>query len=249
MPQLPRSFRPFAALMTLAGALTLVAGCGGSATRESTTSTPPADTASQTAQRPELSPNTIFAFTWFDKDQGANVASQWARARDAMGALGGHKFAYVFTTMDWERTSNLLAVSAWDDEVSAIRGLKVSEAQVPARGWAKSALFRPIATDGDMGDSLFKSVVMVMPVSTAMDSAQAVTDFDTINTFMRGQPGYIASVLFERVSGDGTYQHVIAARWATREDLQKVRAVPQFETLRQQVKVAGVPTTYLQLMI
>jgi hypothetical protein len=66
---------------------------------------------------------------------------------------------------------------------------------------------RRIAFDGNMGDSLFKSVVMVLPEAAAGDTAKAIADFDTVNVFMRNQPGYIASMLFTRVSGDGAYPY------------------------------------------
>jgi hypothetical protein len=250
MPQVVRTERVSGLSLLIVCALgSMLGACGGSKTQSGTANAPPAaNSATPAAPASEPLPaSTIFAFTWFDKDQGPNVSKNWVKARDAMAALGGQRFSAVFATMDWERETNLMAVSGWDAEESAIRGLKVSEAQVPARGWAKSSLFRRIAADGDMSQAIFNSVVMVLPISAAMDSAKATADFNTVNDFMRTQPGYVASVLFERVSGDGTYQHLIAARWAKREDLQRVATVPAFQELRGKVEIAGVPTTYLQL--
>jgi hypothetical protein len=145
------------------------------------------------------------------------------------------------------REHNLLAISQWDDAEAAGNGLRVAEAQVPARGWAKSGVYRRIATDGDMRDTTLRTVVMVLPISAQIDSAKATADFNTVNDYMRQQPGYMASILFERVAGDPTYGHLIAARWASREDLLKVGGTPGFAALKKQVAIAGVASTFLQL--
>jgi len=249
MPHASRTLHPNVTILLAGLALALLAGACG-APKSDTESAAGPDSANHLLPPPQppLPATTVYAFTWFDKDQGGAVSKDWTKARDAMAALGGHRFAYSFTTMDWERESNVMAVSAWDDEQSAIRGLKVAEAQLPARGWAKSELVRRIAFDGNMGDSLFKSVVMVLPEAAAGDTAKAIADFDTVNVFMRNQPGYIASMLFTRVSGDPAYPYLIASRWSSREDLQRVGTQPEFQELRKRVQIAGVPTTYLQLM-
>jgi hypothetical protein len=235
--------------LSLLIAALIVAGCGGGQKQSETASTPaPAADSSATMPPPPLPATAVMAVTWFDKDQGANVAANWAKARDAMAALGGHRFSAVFTTMDWERQSNLMALSLWDDAASAGNGLRVAEAQLPARGWAKSGVYRRIGADGDMRDTTLRTVVMVFPITSLFDSATATTDFNTINEFMRQQPGYIASILFERVSGNPAYGHLIAARWATLDDLKRVGGLPGFTNLKKQVALTGdAPTTYLQL--
>jgi len=250
MPHVRRTLRPNVSILLAAALLAVLAGACGAPQSQQTESAAGPDSANHLLPPPQppLPSSTVYAFTWFDKDQGGAVSKDWTKARDAMAALGGHRFAYSFTTMDWERESNVMAVSAWDDEESAIRGLKVAEAQVPARGWAKSELVRRVAFDGNMGDSLFRSVVMVMPETGTPDSVKAISDFDTANAFMRNQPGYIASMLFKRVSGDNAYPYLIAARWRAREDLQHVGTLPEFQTLRSKIDITGVPTTYLQLM-
>jgi len=227
----------------------VVAGCGGAQNQTETTSTPAPAADSGTATPPLPLPETaVMAFTWFDKDQGPNVAANWAKARDAMAAMGGHRFSAVFTTMDWERKANLMAISQWDDAGAARNGLRVAEAQIPARGWAKSSVYRRIATDGDMRDTTLRTVVMVFPITAQLDAEKATADFNTVNDFMRKQPGYIASILFEHVAGDSTYGHVIAARWATRDDMKRVAGVPGFAEMKKQVALAGdAPTTYLQI--
>jgi len=227
----------------------IVAGCGGAQNQTETTSTqtPAADSATTTPPAP-LPESAVMAFTWFDKDQGPNVAANWAKARDGMAALGGHRLSAVFTTMDWERQSNLMAISLWDDADAAVNGLRVAQAQVPARGWAKSGVYRRIAADGDMRDTTLRTVVMVFPITAKLDAETATADFNTVNDFMRQQPGYIASILFEHVAGDSTYGHVIAARWATRDDLKRVGGVPGFAEMKKKVALAGdAPTTYLQI--
>ena len=208
-----------------------VAGCGGAQNQTETTTTSEPGTTADTSTTPPPAPlpeSAVMAFTWFDKDQGPIVAANWGKARDAMAALGGHRFSAVFTTMDWERKANLMALSLWDDLASAGNGLRVAEAQVPARGWAKSCVYRRIAADGDMRDTTLRTVVMVFPITAQLDSATVTADFNTVNAFMRQQKGYIASILFERVEGDPTYGHLIAARWATRDDLKAVGTLPAF---------------------
>jgi len=225
----------------------MVAGCGGAQNQTETTSTPAPAADTATTPPAELPASAVMAFTWFDKDQGANVSVNWKKAGDAMAALGGHRFSAVFTAMDVGREHNLLAISLWDDAEAAGNGLRVAEAQVPARGWAKSGVYRRIATDGDMRDTTLRTVVMVFPISAPIDSAKATADFNTVNDYMRQQPGYMASILFERVAGDPTYGHLIAARWASREDLLKVGVTPGFAALKKQVAIAGVASTFLQL--
>lgn len=234
---------------SLAIAALLVAGCGGSSQTQTSSTETPADsaTAAAPAAPAPLPATAVMTFTWFDKDQGADVSTNWKKAGDAMAALGGHRFSAVFTTMDWERQHNVMAISLWDDSASADNGLRVAQAQVPARGWAKSGIYKLIAADGEMADSTLRTVVMVLPETAHVDSAKATADFNTANAFMRTQPGYLASVLFEQVAGDGTYKYLIAARWASREDLQKVGTAPGFAEMRKSVSIAGVPTTYLQL--
>lgn len=233
--------------VSLLFAALLFAGCGGSSQTQTSSTETPVDTAAVAPAPAPLPATAVMAFTWFDKAQGADVAANWKKASDAMAALGGHRFSAVFTTMDWERESNLMAISLWDDAAAAENGVKVAQAQVPARGWAKSGIYRLIAADGQMADSTLRTVVMVLPETSQSDSAKAVADFSTANAFMRTQPGYMASVLFERVSGDPTYRYLIAARWSTREDLQKVGSAPGFADMKKQVAIAGVPTTYLQI--
>lgn len=196
------------------------------------------------------SPETIvMAMTFFDADQAATVSKDWTRARNGMAALGGYRYAALFTSMDWERTSTLMGMSLWDDAQSAGRGLKVAEAQVPARAWARTGTYRRAVHDGDMRDSVFQSIVMVLPIPAAVDSAKAETSFAAANAYMKTQPGYMASVLYRRVAGDPTFGHVIAARWATRENLQAAARSKGFNDLRPTLEFgSGQATTYLQLM-
>ena len=225
----------------------IVAGCGGAQNQTETTSTSEPATETPAPAPGELPASAVMAFTWFDKDQGADVSTNWKKAGDAMTALGGHRFSAVFTAMDMGREHNLLAISQWDDAAAAENGIRVAQAQVPARGWAKSGVYRRIASDGDMRDTTLRTVVMVLPITAQIDSAKATADFNTVNEFMRQQPGYMASILFERVAGDPTYGHLIAARWANREDLMKVSQAPGFEAMKKQVAIAGVASTFLQL--
>jgi heme-degrading monooxygenase HmoA len=189
------------------------------------------------------------AMTFFDADQAATVSRDWTRARDGMTALGGYRYAALFTSMDWERTSTLMGMSLWDDAEAAGRGLAVAEAQVPARAWARTGTYRRVAYDGDMRDSVFQSVVMVLPIPAAIDSAKAEGSFVAANTYMKTQPGYMASVLFRRVAGDPTHGHLIVSRWATRENLQAAAQSQGFQDLRPTLEFgSGQATTYLQLM-
>ncbi len=192
------------------------------------------------------SPTTVIAFTWFDQDQGSTVSSDWEKASGAMKALEGFRYSAVFTALD-ERQSNVMALSIWDDSSAANRGLLAAEAQIPARGWAKSGVFHRIAADGNMGDSVLTSVVMVMPITSEVDSARAVADFIVANGFMRTQPGYLASSIFKRVTGDPSYGYLIAGRWTSRENLQRVSGLPEFQDLQKMLALAGQPTTYIQM--
>jgi len=220
--------------------LILVVGCTkGQKTEPGAAVTQPADG----ALPPPPGPNTVVAFTWFE--QGSTVPAEWAKARDAMKGVAGFRYWAVFTALD-ERQSNAMVVSIWDDSSAAKGGLQAAAAQVPAGGWAKTGLFRRAAADGKLGDEVLSSVVVVIPITSQVDSARAVTDFIVANGFMRTQPGYLASSLFKCVAGDPGYGYLIAGRWKSRENLQQVAALPAFQEMQTKLAIAGQPTTYQQ---
>lgn len=229
-------------------AMLALASCGGSSTEQAAESMASADSAASVPGPEDMTgPPPVFALSSFDPAQGSTIAGQWKDLSSALSQLHGFRAIRLFLTMDWESEQQAVVLGMWDSPDDAHHATEVAASRAPARGWTHTTTYRTWAVDGDMRDSLFRSVVIVVPMPASTDSATAVQHWNSVNAFVKTQPGYIASVLGGRVAGDAGTGAVVMTRWATRDAARAVQAHPEFQKLRSGEVASGKPTVYLEI--
>lgn len=249
-PSLPRPLSLLAVSSIMIAGLVMSSCGGGTSGSGASSSSADSGSAVRSVPGPETlaSAPPVIAISTFDREQGSAVTGAWKRLSGSIAALQGFLATRLFVTMDWQSEQQVVVLGMWQTPDDARRAMPVASSTVPARGWSNTAVYRLWAQHGEMRDSVFRSIVLIIPIPAGVDSAKSVQSYQTVSEFARQQPGYIASILAGRVEGDPSTSAVVLARWATREHAHRMHGNEEFKRLIASIGTFGPATSYLEII-